>query len=66
MDIRKGVGYNGCIELVEKGCMCAIMLEKVMFWWEIWVVQNYNRCGMTDGIGAEHMHYVQVQLLWIN
>ena len=33
MDILKGVGYIGCIEI----CLCTVMLENVLFWQEIWV-----------------------------
>jgi len=39
------------------------VLEKLMVWWENGV-QKHNRCGITDDVGAEHMVYLQEELLW--
>ena len=34
--------------------LCDIMLEKVIFWWEIWVQKHAcNRCEIMEGIGAK-------------
>ena len=39
------------------------MLSKVIVWLENGV-QKHNRCEITDDIGAEHMLYLQEELLW--
>jgi len=40
------------------------MLEKLMVWWENGV-QKHIRYEITVDLGAEHMLYLQEELLWI-
>ena len=51
--------FNG----LSRGVFMYYCTQKGMFWWEIWFVQNYNRCGVTDIIGTEHTLYLQDKLL---
>jgi len=44
--------------------MFAIVLEKVMFWWDKGG-QNYTKCGIADGKGAECVQYLQDELVRI-
>ena len=62
MCILEGEGLIRCMELVEVGYTCTIMLEKVMVWLENGV-QKHNGCGITNVIGAECMLYLQDRLL---
>ena len=64
MDILKGVGSNSCIEFVEEGGMYALLCLKSDGLEEFKNIKYNNRCGITDGIGAEYMLYLQDKLLW--